>query len=94
MNKADELQTLFQDFRPDLSSNRLFMEKLSRKLDAVEYIKQVQDRQIRRYKYAVLVAFLAGGICCAVLMAFLYVMPEQTPLWNFDSEMKFLVFLE
>lgn len=27
-------------------------------------------------------------------MAFLYVMPEQTPLWNFDSEMKFLVFLE
>lgn len=43
MNKADELQTLFQDFRPDLSSNRLFMEKLSRKLDAVEYIKQVQD---------------------------------------------------
>lgn len=94
MNKADELQTLFQDFRPDLSSNRLFMEKLSRKLDAVEYIKQVQDRQIRRYKYAVLVAFLAGGICCAVLMAFLYVMPEQTPLWNFDSEMKFLVFLK
>lgn len=94
MNKADELQSLFQDFRPDLSSNRLFMEKLNRKLDAVEYIKQVQDRQIRRYKYAVLVAFLAGGICCAVLMFFLYVMPEQTPLWNFDSEMNFLVFLE
>lgn len=94
MNKADELQSLFQEFRPDLSSNRLFMEKLNRKLDAVEYIKQVQDRQIRRYKYAVFVAFLAGGICCAVLMVFLYVMPEQTLLWNFDSEMKFMVFLE
>ena len=94
MNKEDELQQLFQDFHPELSSNRLFMKQLNRKLDAVEYIKQVQDRQIRRYRYAVLAAFFSGVVCCAVLFAVVWSMPDTAPLVDLGSELKFLVFWE
>ena len=48
MEQKDTLQELFNGFTPDLGQEDLFMQRLEKKLEAVEYIKQLQERQLRR----------------------------------------------
>lgn len=94
MNEKDYLQQLFADFRPSLGDEGDFMRKLSRRLEAVEYVKQMQDAHIRRYKYAVLLALLcglaAGGIMCAVVL----MQPAGAPVFSFGSQWLPLLLLE
>ena len=56
MEKDKTLEQLFESFNPDLGSSDAFMHSLTRKLEAVEYIKQMQEAQKLRYKRALLVA--------------------------------------
>ncbi len=42
MKSNDSLENLFKGFNPTMSSEQAFMNKLNRKLEAVEYIKQMQ----------------------------------------------------
>ena len=44
MEQKDTLQELFNGYTPDLGQEDLFMQHLEKKLQAVEYIKQMQDR--------------------------------------------------
>ena len=83
MKKEDILEQIFQDYKPSLESNECFMEKLNQRLDAVEYIKQVQDKQIRRYKYLVIAAFVLGILCSETAFTF-----------SLETEIKGLSFLE
>lgn len=94
MKKEDILEQIFQDYKPSLESNECFMEKLNQRLDAVEYIKQVQDKQIRRYKYLVIAAFVLGILCSSVLFAFILILPETAFTFSFETEIKGLSFLE
>ena len=70
------------------------MEKLNQRLDAFEYIKQVQDKQIRRYKYLVIAAFVLGILCSSVLFAFILMLPETAFTFSLETEIKGLSFLE
>lgn len=94
MNEKDSLQQLFADFRPELGDGEDFMQALARRLEAVEYVKQMQDARIRRYKYAVLLALLcglaAGGILCAVVL----MQPAGAPVFSFGSQWLPLLLLE
>lgn len=94
MKKEDILEQIFQDYKPSLESNECFMEKLNQRLDAVEYIKQVQDKQIRRYKYLVIAAFVLGILCSSVLFAFILMLPETAFTFSLETEIKGLSFLE
>ncbi len=86
MEKDNKLEKLFADFQPELGDNADFMETLNRKLDAVEYIKKVQDAQIRRYKCVVVAALVLGIISGGVLSVFIIAMPDMTPLFSFDTQ--------
>ena len=94
MEKDKNLEELFQQFNPDLGSKDLFMSSLSRKLEAIEYVKRVQDAQIHRYKAAILVAFIAGMVVSVGLIAFIAFLPTTAPLFTFGISAAPFVFLE
>ena len=58
------------------------MASLTKRLDAVEYIKQHQDATIRRYKVAMVVALVAGIISGVITMVFLLSTPIDVPVFT------------
>ena len=67
------------------------MASLTKRLDAVEYIKQHQEATIRRYKTAMVVAFLSGLIVGGLAIAYLLKSPTDVPLFNFDTHNIFVL---
>lgn len=94
MEKDKNLEELFSNFQPDLGGKDFFMSSLTRKIEAVEYVKRMQEAQIRRYRIAVLVAFVAGMVASFVLIAFVLSMPTATPLFTLGFHAGPFVFIE
>ena len=92
MNKDKALEELFLAQTPHFDDQDTFMASLSQRLDAVEYIKQHQEATLRRYKLAMVVAFLAGIIVGGIAIAYLLTSPTDVPVFNFDTH--HLFFLE
>ncbi len=92
MNKDKALEELFLAQTPHFDDQDTFMSSLSQRLDAVEYIKQHQEATLRRYKLAMVVAFLAGIIVGCIAIAYLLTSPTDVPVFNFDTH--HLFFLE
>ena len=92
MNKDKALEELFLAQTPHFDDQDTFMASLSQRLDAVEYIKQHQEATLRRYKLAMVVAFLAGIIVGCIAIAYLLTSPTDVPVFNFDTH--HLFFLE
>ena len=92
MNKDKALEELFLAQTPHFDDQDTFMSSLSQRLDAVEYIKQHQEATLRRYKLAMVVAFLAGIIVGCIAIAYLLTSPTDVPVYNFDTH--HLFFLE
>ncbi len=81
MERDKDLTQWFADYRPDLTEKAVFLEKLERRLDAVEYVKQMQARQIRRYKVVAVVALvvgIAGGFAAATFVPVFPHLPRGT----------------
>ena len=93
MNKDKALEELFLAQKPHFDDSDAFMASLTKRLDAVEYIKQYQEATLRRYKMAMVVAFVAGIIGGAVGMAFLLSTPANVPLFTFRIQFIFLQWL-
>ncbi len=85
MNKDKALEELFLAHKPHFYDNDAFMASLIKRLDAVEYIKQHQEATIRRYKMAMVVAFVAGLVVGGGAIAYLLLSPTNVPLFNFDT---------
>ena len=83
MNKDKALEELFLAQKPHFEDSDAFMASLTRRLDAVEYIKQHQEATIRRYKMAMVLALVAGIISGAITMAFILSTPIDVPLFSF-----------
>lgn len=94
MEQKDTLQELFNGFTPDLGQEDLFMQRLEKKLEAVEYIKQMQDRQLRRYRYAIIAAFLMGVIVSGGLLVCIMDNPIGQPTFSFGIHSLPFLFLE
>ena len=92
MNKDKALEELFLAQTPHFDDKDAFMASLNKRLDAVEYIKQHQEATLRRYKLAMVVAFLAGIIVGCIAIAYLLTSPTDVPVFNFDTH--HLFFLE
>ena len=93
MNKDKALEDLFLAQRPQFDDNEAFMASLNKRLDAVEYIKQHQEATIRRYKMALVVAFVVGIISGAVTIAFVLSTPVAVPLFTFRVQTGWLSWL-
>ena len=89
--KDKALEELFLAQKPQFDDHAEFMAKLTQRLDAVEYIKQYQEATIRRYKMAVVVAFLAGLIVGGIAIAYLLMSPSDVPLFNFNTHNLFFL---
>ena len=93
MNKDKALEELFLAHKPHFSDGDDFMASLTKRLDAVEYIKQHQEATIRRYKMAMVAAFVVGIISGAVTIAYVLSAPADVPLFNFQVQTGFLLWM-
>ena len=93
MNKDKALEDLFLAQKPQFDDREAFMTSLYKRLDAVEYIKQHQEATIRRYKTALVVAFVVGIISGAVTIAFVLSTPAVVPLFTFRVQTGWLSWL-
>ena len=93
MNKDKALEDLFLAQKPQFDDREAFMASLNKRLDAVEYIKQHQEATIRRYKMALVVAFVVGIISGAVTIAFVLSTPAVIPLFTFRVQTGWLSWL-
>ena len=85
MNKDKALEELFLAQKPQFSDSNDFMTSLVKRLDAVEFIKQHQEATIRRYKMAIVAAFVVGVISGAITIAYVLSMPSELPLLHSDD---------
>ena len=90
MNKDKALEELFLAQKPYFDDSDAFMASLTKRLDAVEFIKQHQEAALHRYKMAMMVAFVAGIIGGAVGMVFLLSTPAQVPLFTIRTHLVLL----
>lgn len=93
MTKDKELEDLFLAQKPHFDDSAEFMAKLTKRLDAVEFVKQYQERTIRRYKLAMVAVFVVGIISGLVSTWWLLSAPANEPLFNFSVQTNFLVWL-
>lgn len=94
MMKDKELEQLFLAQRPSFDDKDEFMMRLERKLDAVEYLRQYEEANLRHYKYAIVAAFAMGIIVGGGLLAFILQIPQDVPLFVFNETSGILFFLE
>ena len=93
MNKDKSLEELFLAQKPQFDDSEAFMASLNKRLDAVEYIKQHQEATIRRYKMALVAAFVVGIISGIVSIVFMLTMPAEVPLFTFQVQTGWLSWL-
>ena len=93
MNYDKDLEALFQAQKPQFTDSDRFMAKLTKRLDAVEYIRQYQEQAIRRYKMAMVVALVVGVISGAATVGFLLSTPADVPLFTFQIQTGFFLWL-
>jgi hypothetical protein len=93
MEKDKALEELFQAQKPTFDDSADFMAALTKRLDAVEFIKQHQEATIHRYKMAMVAAFVVGIVSGGVTIAFLLSTPADVPLFTFDEQSEVLQWL-
>ena len=86
MNKDKELEEIFLAQKPQFDDSEAFMTSLTKRLDAVEFIKRHQEATLRRYKMAMVAAFVVGIISGAVTIAFVLSAPATIPLFSFQTQ--------
>ena len=93
MMKDKALEELFLAQKPHFSDNADFMSALTKRLDAVEYIKQRQEATLRRYKMLMVAAFVVGIVSGACSIAYVLSTPADVPLFTFKVQTGFLLWL-
>lgn len=90
MTKDKALEELFLAQKPQFTDNADFMAALTKRLDAVEFIKQHQEATIRRYKMVMVAAFVVGIISGS--LAIVLSSPAE-PLFTFSIQSAFLLWV-
>ena len=93
MEKDKTLEQLFLAQTPKFDDKAEFMARLTKRLDAVEYIRQYQEVTLRRYKMAMVVAIVVGILSGAATIGFLLSTPADVPLFTFQVQTGFLLWL-
>jgi hypothetical protein len=93
MTKDKALEELFLAQQPHFDDHADFMAALAHRLDAVEYVRQYQETTLRRYKLAMVAAFVVGVVSGAVTLAFFLSEPADVPLFNVRVQSGLLLWL-
>ena len=93
MTKDKALEELFLAQKPAFGDNTEFVARLTKRLDAVEYVKQHQEATLRRYKLAMVAAFVVGIISGAVTIVFVLSTPADVPLFTLKVQNSWLLWL-
>ena len=93
IKKDKELEELFLAQKPHFDDSDVFMASLTKRLDAVEYLKQHQKATIRRYKILMVAAFVVGIVSGAVSVGYLLSTPADVPLFTFQVQTGFFLWL-
>jgi len=93
MEKDKALEELFHAQTPKFDDKDQFMARLTKRLDAVEYIRHYQEATLRRYKMAMVAVFVIGIISGATTIGFLLSTPADVPLFTFQVQTGFLLWL-
>jgi len=93
MMKDKALEDLFLTQKPHFSDNADFITALTKRLDAVEYLKQHQEATIRRYKMLMVAAFVVGIFSGAISIGYILSTPADEPLFTFQVQIGFLLWL-
>ena len=93
MEKDKKLEELFLAQKPTFDDKAEFMATVTRRLDAVEFVRQHQEATLRRYKLAMVAAFVVGIVSGAVTMAFVLSTPADVPLFTFSVESSILLWI-
>ena len=91
MIKDKALEDIFLSQKPHFDDHEAFMANLTKRLDAVEFIRQHQEAAIRRYKMAMVAAFVVGIVSGAITMAFILSTPTDVPLFTFHLQTSFFI---
>jgi hypothetical protein len=93
MEKDKKLEELFLAQKPTFDDKAEFMATVTRRLDAVEFVRQHQEATLRRYKLAMVAAFVVGIVSSAVSIAFVLSTPVDVPLFTFSVESSILLWI-
>ena len=93
MEKDKKLEELFLAQKPTFDDKADFMATVTRRLDAVEFVRQHQEASLRRYKLEMVAAFVVGIVSGAVTMAFVLSMPTDVPLFTLSVESSILLWV-
>ena len=93
MEKDKRLEELFLAQKPTFDDKAEFMATVTRRLDAVEFVRQHQEATLRRNKLAIVAAFVVGIVSGAVTMAFVLSTPVDVPLFTFNVESSSLLWI-
>ena len=91
MEKDKELEALFLAQTPHFDDGDEFMKKLTKQLNAVEIVKQYQERTQHRYRVMMVVAFVVGIISGTASTIWLLSSPIELPSVNFQTQKTFLL---
>ena len=76
MKEKTTIEDLFAQYQPDLGDRNEYLENLSKKLEAVEYLKQYRESQTRRYLRMMVAVFISGFVTGAIGMALILFHPK------------------
>ena len=93
MTKDKALEELFLAQQPHFDDQADFMAMLTRRLDAVEYVRRHQEATLRRYKLAMAAAFVVGLVSGALTLAFILSEPADVPLFTIRVQSGLLLWL-
>ena len=93
MEKDKTIEALFLAQKPTFDDSADFMAALNKRLDAVEYVKQHQEATIRRYRMAMVAAFVVGILVGGFAVGYLLLAPINTPLFTFTEQKGFWLWL-
>ena len=91
MEKDKELEALFLAQTPHFDDGDEFMKKLTKQLEAVEIVKQYQERTQHRYRVMMVVAFVVGIISGTASTIWLLSSPIELPSVNIQTQKTFLL---
>lgn len=83
MNQEPNLEELFSNYHPTLSDSDAFMQTLSRRLDAVQYVERYQAAQRAHYSRYVIVALLVGVVLGSVSLAVILFLAPSAQFFTF-----------
>ena len=91
MEKDKDIEALFWAQKPTFDDSTEFMARLTRRLDAVELVRQYQERTIRRYRIIMVAAFVVGIICGGASIWWLQSSPIDTSFVSLQAPTGFLL---